>query len=970
MRRSMLICGILLVGALSIPAVLWAQQGDSDAEAVYAPAVGKHVPRGAGAGSSSKKKSGRNFIGWLFGGDALSEGGNSDSDALPPGSYVDRSHSHQHRRIGAQNARPAESNDGDEVFIPSPRASNKQAATAGGRTAPGRIEPSNLPKPPPDLGDASLSRRDRTPIPSLELGQPPAPIQTPAEAISKVANSSRRSDRRLTESGTPSASRAGAASRGPTGSGPTGSGPTGSGPTGSGPTGSGPASSDTGTRLAARGDKLPPGTLQRVPSNDGNDEPIVADTTDLPTSSEPRVARRPIPSKNRGDAQESSDGEAAGNKSRGTSSNAGEDPPTLGGSKPRRIENRSNSEAVGNLVKPRGGTYSVPGRNQEDETTRDAAAQENIAKDNPTAKTNTASKSNKSSTSNQPSSNQPSSKRSQAGQTNRSAEEDAREDSFSSRTAKSKALNSSATDSDSSSDRSRGSQQPSNQPRSGAANSDSSTASADGKPVGGRSGKSGGAGTRPTESEIEPIVTQIPAIRVEARGPKSVPINRSFQYELLVQNLSESESPGVVITGELPASVQVQGQQATRGDAEVEKGQGKQLLLWQLDRLPAGGSERLTMRMVASTPEDFDVAVEWTVMPQTSVARVNVQQPKLELFIEGADRVTYGSTEVYKVRVKNPGTGLAEGVVFTLSPKSATPQSQQLGDIAAGREASFEIELTARDLEDLEIHGLVSAGNDLRHETIKKVTVAAAQLEATLDGPASEYQGNEATYRLVLINQGNAASDDVDASLRLPPGVEYLGGLDDAQQDGDRLRWTIKSLAAGKEETFELQCRMTETGAHVLAFDCQGTAAGEAEVSLTTSVEAMADLTLAINDPPAPAAVGNEVRYELVITNRGAKAASAVNVSTVFSDGIEPIRCEGAAGSVDVGKANFEPISRIEAGQTMTLVVIAKANVPGNHRFRAEVTCGETSLVSEEATKYITTASERISRSSKDNARR
>ena len=82
------------------------------------------------------------------------------------------------------------------------------------------------------------------------------------------------------------------------------------------------------------------------------------------------------------------------------------------------------------------------------------------------------------------------------------------------------------------------------------------------------------------------------------------------------------------------------------------------------------------------------------------------------------------------MRVLNPGDGTAANVVFTLSPNSATPQSQRIGDIPPGKEAQFDVELTAQDLGDLQIHGLASADLDLRTESIKTIKVAAAKLEA------------------------------------------------------------------------------------------------------------------------------------------------------------------------------------------------------------------------------------------------
>ena len=158
---------------------------------------------------------------------------------------------------------------------------------------------------------------------------------------------------------------------------------------------------------------------------------------------------------------------------------------------------------------------------------------------------------------------------------------------------------------------------------------------------------------------------------------------------------------------------------------------------------------------------------------------------------------------------------------------------------------------------------------------------------------------------------------------------------------------------------------MTTTGKHLLAFECRGSAAGRATVSLTTAVEAIADLVLSINDPTAPAPVGENVEYEIVIRNRGTRAAENVKVVAQFSNGIEPVQLIGAKGEIVPGQALFNPLQAIAAGQEVKLRVRAKATKAAHHRFRAEVISGETVLVAEEATRYMEINTKRVSSNSK-----
>lgn len=466
------------------------------------------------------------------------------------------------------------------------------------------------------------------------------------------------------------------------------------------------------------------------------------------------------------------------------------------------------------------------------------------------------------------------------------------------------------------------------------------------------------------------VASEIPGIRVITEGPSEILIRELTQYEVRVENRGSIDATGVIVRTALPPWAEVTGHNASIGsitpigeesDGEVE---------WIIDSLPAGVVERLFVRIKAVKPGAFDVATNWTSLPQTHSAKVTVREPKLSVEIEGPDEIIYGKSQKYRVRVMNPGDGVASNVVFTLAPEADDAMKQPIGNIPAGKEASFEIELTARDQGELKIQGSASGDLELSAAVNKSVAVASAKIDATLTGPPLKYQGTHAVYQLLVTNSGRAISESIAAEVRIPAGVEYLGGIESARVEGDRLIWNVKSLSPGESLNYEFNCKMAQTGNHQLTFNCNGSAAGRANVGLETAVEAIADLKLAVFDPPAPAAVGVEVTYEVVVDNRGSKAAENVRVVAQFGHGIEPLRVDGHTGDVVTGQVLFAPIVRIEPGSQVRLKIIAKADKPGDHRFRAEVRSGETVLVAEEATVYVPVRNERISRSSNDPATR
>jgi uncharacterized repeat protein (TIGR01451 family) len=101
----------------------------------------------------------------------------------------------------------------------------------------------------------------------------------------------------------------------------------------------------------------------------------------------------------------------------------------------------------------------------------------------------------------------------------------------------------------------------------------------------------------------------------------------------------------------------------------------------------------------------------------------------------------------------------------------------------------------------------------------------------------------------------------------------------------------------------------------------------------------VADLALSVVEPEGAYAVGEEVMYEVRIKNSGTTAAEGVNVVGYFSEGIEATSATGGRYQVSPGRITFGAISSIPAEKEMVLKIKARADQPGNHVFRAEVTC-------------------------------
>lgn len=476
------------------------------------------------------------------------------------------------------------------------------------------------------------------------------------------------------------------------------------------------------------------------------------------------------------------------------------------------------------------------------------------------------------------------------------------------------------------------------------------------------------AGPKELATDQNAVSSEMPGIRVTTAGPQWMMIRQTREYQIRVENRGAIDAEGVLVRTMIPNWAELQGNATTVGDVQRESTDSEERLVWTIDKLPAGTNETLTVRLNAARSGTYHMNVNWTLMPRKTVTNIEVREPKLRLSIDGPDEVVYGQSATYQVRILNPGDGVAPNVMFILSPDTA-PQTQRIGDIPPGKEAQFDVELTAQDLKDLKVKGLATGDLDLRTEAGKTIKVLSAKLNAELSGPEVKYQDSEAMYGLTISNNGTADSESIAAQLKLPAGVEYISGIEAAKQFGRVLKWNIASMPVDTAIDYEFRCLMKSTGDQAFAFDAHGTAAGATGVSLITSVESISDLVLSIKDPPAPAPIGSEVTYEIAIRNRGSRAAKQVRAVAQFSNGIEPKRILGQTGQMVTGQVLFDSIPSIGPGEEVTLKVIAIAETGGHHRFRSEVTSGEVVLVAEEATHYMSGNSQRVSRRSETQIR-
>ena len=457
------------------------------------------------------------------------------------------------------------------------------------------------------------------------------------------------------------------------------------------------------------------------------------------------------------------------------------------------------------------------------------------------------------------------------------------------------------------------------------------------------------------------VSQQMPLISSQVIGPRKILIGRASTYRIRLSNAGQMAAKDVVATIDVPAWADVVGSVTSIG--VMQRSIDSQLpnkLQWQLPELAAQQSETLDLKLIPRSGKPLALGVSWTSAPVGSQAIVEVQEPMLKMTVNGPDEVLFGKPQTYRLGLSNPGTGVAEKIVIHLYPPGGgrdRVSSHTIGDLAAGDSKSVEVMLTAREVGKLAIRAEASAMGDISTEVLREVLVRKPELEIDWRGPESKYSGTGATFYLRVRNPGTATAEGVFVEAEVPDGAELVNasGVKEVDEAERTIRWDVGSLAAGEENFMEVRFLVHRAGTNSMRLIAQsGDGQLEDAQIAQTHVIAVADLQLEVSDPKGPLALTDPAVYEIRVTNRGTNAARAVNVVAMFSDGIEPIRVEGAQHSIHDGRVAFQTIDSLPAGRDIVLRIQARAQEPGTHVFRTEVVCTdlEAKLTTEETTRY------------------
>ncbi|HTU25208.1 MAG TPA: hypothetical protein VMF30_07415 [Pirellulales bacterium] len=446
---------------------------------------------------------------------------------------------------------------------------------------------------------------------------------------------------------------------------------------------------------------------------------------------------------------------------------------------------------------------------------------------------------------------------------------------------------------------------------------------------------------RPGEPQLEGA--QAPSLTIEKKAPGEIQVGKPAVFTITVRNAGQVAAQGVEVHDLVPQGTELVG---TNPQA-MQSPEGE--LIWQLGTLKPGSETTVQMQLMPLTEGEIGSVATLHFQAGASV-RTKATKPQLAIDVRAPSRVMAGSDVTLKIKISNPGSGAAAGVVVTemvppnLSHPGGTELEFEIGLLKPGE--SREVELALKAVRPGPVTNVIAARGEanVTAEGQAQFEVVAPELKVAMSGPKRRYLERSAVYTIAISNPGTAPAKDIDLAVNLPKGLKFVEANNAGQFDAAKgtVFWSLEQLPAGETGTVTLTTLPTEPGE--LHLQIAATAKGNLndKIDEAVFVEGIAAIMFEVADVNDPVEVGGETTYEVRVVNQGSKASSNVRLVLLLPPELQAIGAEGPTGhAIDGQRVLFEPLVQLAPKADTTYSVKVKAGAVGDLRLRVQVMTDE-----------------------------
>lgn len=436
---------------------------------------------------------------------------------------------------------------------------------------------------------------------------------------------------------------------------------------------------------------------------------------------------------------------------------------------------------------------------------------------------------------------------------------------------------------------------------------------------------------------VSPIVDEADVAIVKDGPTGPLPTGSQLVYTLDYRNNGPALARDVQITDALPAGVTFESANP------APTAQAGKILTWDIGTLAPNATGRITVIGRATTALDQEllrnaVLIETSSTDpnngnNTDTADTEVQTADVSVVkTPRADTVVAGTQLTYNLLVSNGGPLAASGVrlddtlpnamrFVSAEPAPAAQVGQALtwdiGTLVGGESRTIALTVALSPSAKVEVTNTAvvsfddqaTLDRDMGNNTDSATTpiTEAADVSVVKDAPAGPLpSGSVITYTLTYANAGPSTAEDVVLSDTLPAAFTLIRtDRDPDQTDGVVLTWNLGSLAPGETGVVTLVGRVNTSQPSIQVQNSAGTTVSTLDLdpanntdSTQTEVQT-ADVSVIKTAAVSSTVAGEEVVYNLEVSNAGPLAATIVEVTDTLPAGTSFISSEPAPARVN-----------------------------------------------------------------------
>jgi uncharacterized repeat protein (TIGR01451 family) len=419
-------------------------------------------------------------------------------------------------------------------------------------------------------------------------------------------------------------------------------------------------------------------------------------------------------------------------------------------------------------------------------------------------------------------------------------------------------------------------------------------------------------------------------------APDEIQVGKPAIFEIVVRNTGSVAAHGVEVRDQVPKGTQLISTTPQAGRTEGSE------LLWDLGTLKPGDETTLEVQLLPVSEGEIGSVASVRFSSDASV-KTHATRPELAVSVTAPPQVLIGQRMKLRIKVSNPGTGVASGVVLEervpegLTHEAGPEIEYEVGSLNPNESRELELELTAAKAGSVVNMLVVRGDGNLIAEDRREVEVIAPALEVALNAPKRRFLDRPATYTVTVSNPGTAPAKEVELVTYLPKGLEFVSANNAGQYDPQTgaVYWLLEELPPQQTGSVTLTTLAIEAGEQVLRIEGSAQQGVSVKQEQPVVVEGVAAILFQLADVNDPIEVGSDTAYEIHVINQGSKAATNVQLAAEIPGELKFLSAEGPTQHRQEGqRVVFESLPSLAPKADTTYRVKVQGQAPGDLRIR------------------------------------